>query len=857
MKRRSRHPLNPSICGLRISALFALYRRHLRSHAVAELLAGSGIAVGVALVFGVLVANSSILDSAREIIHAVDGTATLELAARSPHGFSDKLAERAAGLPGVQNAALLLRENAVLEGPRGRAPVQLVGVTAGLVRLGGSATRNLGAGALLLSGGIGLPSGVAGSIGAQTASPVTLIANGAAHTAQVRAVLDAGAIGGVSASGVAVALLPYAQRFVGEPGRVTDVLIRPARGSEKRVVRELRTLAGGRADVVPADNELRLVETAAKPTSQSTALFAAISVMVGFLFALNAMLLTVPERRRAVADMRVQGYDSRQVLLVLGFQALVLGLCASLVGVLAGDVLARTLFHEVPGYLAATFPISGHQTIRLTVVFVAFGCGVLATLLASMAPIFDLRPSQPVDAVLHRPGEPGQSIGRATAGRAAALGSSLVVLVTALVLLAPDLTVIGGVALALAALCMIPLLFRLGTGLLTRFARRYHGGMLAVASIELDATATRSVALAGIAALAIYGSTAVGGARTDLIHGLDRAIVQTWSTGDVWVTPDENSFDVHSFNAGGRLGVLARSPAVTSVRAHQGGFLADGSHRLWIRASPPDNSAMVQSSQLLEGDLEQATARLRENGWAAVSSGFAGEHHLHVGGSFTLPTPSGPARFAVAAITTNIGWPSGTITMNTSDYGRYWQTTDPTTVAVTLKTGISPEAGKRAVEAALGHPPGLRVQTSRERIAEVERSTSQGLNVLSEIAILLLVAAAFALAAALSTAIYQRRVRLASLKAQGFDRFQLWRSLLMESVVVVGIGCVDGAILGLYGHALADRYLRLSTGFPAPFGIGEVQMIATLLVICGISLAVVALPGYAAAGVSPRVSFQE
>ena len=70
--------------------------------------------------------------------------------------------------------------------------------------------------------------------------------------------------------------------------------------------------------------------------------------MVGFLLAVNAMLLTVPERRRFIADMRMQGFDSAQMLLILGFQALLLGLIASLVGVALGEVLSRTLFHKCP-----------------------------------------------------------------------------------------------------------------------------------------------------------------------------------------------------------------------------------------------------------------------------------------------------------------------------------------------------------------------------------------------------------------------------------------------------------------------------------------------------------------------------
>jgi putative ABC transport system permease protein len=142
-------------------------------------------------------------------------------------------------------------------------------------------------------------------------------------------------------------------------------------------------------------------------------------------------------------------------------------------------------------------------------------------------------------------------------------------------------------------------------------------------------------------------------------------------------------------------------------------------------------------------------------------------------------------------------------------------------------------------------------------MAEVKAIGRQGLSVIGDISKLLLLISALALAVALSTAIYQRRGRLASLKAQGFDRLQLWRGVLLESAVVLGIGCLDGAILGLYGHALADRYLRVNTGFAASFSLGAAQIILTLLIVGGASLAVVAIPGYSAAGVAPELSFQE
>lgn len=855
--RPRRFRFDPSIYGLRLTALYALYREHWRYYRAPELMAGAGIAVGVSLVFGVLVANSSILGSTREAIHAVDGSASLELVARSPHGFSQGLAQRVSELPGVADAAPVLRESAVVEGPKGRVLVQLVGVSARIVGLESSATKDLGAGAQLLAGGVGLPSGVANAIGARTERQTKLLVNGVPHTVQVRAVLDAGAIGSLAASRIVVTLLQNAQTLAGQAGRVTQVLVRPYPGKGKQVEGALRGLAAGQIDVEPADHELELAQMALKPTNQSTSLFAAISLMVGFLLALNAMLLTVPERRRQLAEMREQGYDSRQVVVVLASQALALGMAASIVGVLFGDILARTIFDEVPSYLATTFPITGHQQIHLTAVLVAFSCGVLASLFASMSPIMDLRESRPIDAVLHEPGEPGQSIGDDITRNSALLGLAILVIATAMALLNSGLTIPSGVALALATPCFMPILFRAATRVLHHIARHYHGGMLAIATIELEATATRSVALACITALAIYGSVAVGGARTDLIAGIDKGISQEWSTAAVWVTPDQNIFDTDSFHVQGVAAAIAHAPGVASVGAHQGAFLDVGTQRLWIRAAPPGSASMILSSELRQGDLAHARALMLQSGWATVSSGFASEHDLRIGGPFTLPTPSGPARFNVAAITTNIGWPPGTITLNTNDYSHYWQSTDPTTLAVNLKPGTTPTAGARAIGQALGSKSALRVQTSHERIAEVKAIGRQGLSVLGDISNLLLLISALALAAALSTAIYQRRGRLASLKAQGFDRLQLWRSVLLESAVVLGIGCLDGAILGLYGHALADRYLRVSTSFAAPFSVGTAQIVLTLLIVGGVSLAVVAIPGYSAAGVAPELSFQE
>ena len=852
-----RHFFNPLVAGVRMSVLKDMYRIRLRKHAVPELFAAVGIALGVALVFGVLVANTSITGSTAALIRSVNGSARLQLAARSTEGISEQLADRARELPGVQASASVLREDATIVGPRGRQSIQLVGVTATIVTLGGSATRNLGAGTPVLENGLGLPASVAKAIGAQTDQNVTLLTQGDAHTVPVRAVLSRGAIGPVAENPIAVALLPVAQRLAEEPHRVTQVLIQPRAGAERQLASQLRRLAADRATVAPADSELRVLTETAKPLKQSTALFAAISAMVGFLLALNAMLLTLPDRRRLVVELYNQGFDALQIFGILAFQAIVLGVVASLAGLALGEILARTLFHQTPVYLAAAFPIAVSQEVHPVLALLAFCGGVLAVLLASLAPVGALISGRTIDSDLHGPGEPGQRIGLRPTRIAGMLGVAVIASVTLMVFLVPSLTVLGGVLLVFAVPCLVPAVFIFVTRNLKRIGRHARGSMLALASIELNGAATRSTALICVTALAVYGSVAIEGVRHDITKGLDDAVVEYLDSADIWVASNNNFLTIDSFRTGSSVEAIKHAPGVASVRVYQGGLLDIGSRRLWIRARPSGDRRMIQSSQLLHGNLARATALIRSGGWAAISNNFASEYDLNVGATFTLPTPSGNARFKVAAITTNTGWSPGAITINASDYRRFWLTDNPTALEINLLPGVSPSQGKREVERALGGRRGLRVETLQEREASFEASAREGLRNLGDISTLLLLTAALAVASVLSATIWQRRSRLSSLKTQGFDQFQLWRAILLESIISVAIGCVVGAALGVYGHALASRWLAQTTGFPAPFSPDDSQVIVAFAIVIGITLVIVALPGLSATRVSPRAGFQE
>jgi putative ABC transport system permease protein len=852
-----RDRLNPTFGGIRLGTLAHLYARRLRSDALGELLAGTGIAVGVALVFGVLLASTSITGSADELVHGVIGQARLSLVARSADGMPERLAERVSRLPGVQTASPVLQENAAIVGASGRQTVQMIGVTPGIVTLGGAATKNLNASTLLAGEGLGLPSYVANLVGARTGRAVRVLANGESHRVDVQTVLDNTTAGSASQSPVAVGLLGTVQRLTGRPGRVSQILVEPALGMDGAVRRELRRLAAGRLDVVAADNELRQLRTTAAPSEQATTLFAAIGGMVGFLLAFNAMLLTVPGRRRTIADLRMQGFDWRQALLVIGFEALTLGIVASVAGIALGALASHAFLHRVPVYLAFAFPIGSQQAVHLTTLLPAIGCGLCAALFASLPAASDLRPSRPRDAVLRMGETDGATIARELPTRLAVVGAGLLVALSLSTFLAPALTLLSGVLLAVAVILVLPAAFTVFGRLATYVNERLSSTALLVAVRELRQIGMRTIALSGVAALAIFGSVAIGGARHDLVAGSDVNFAEYLGTADLWITTGSNDLTTNSFKAPLVARRLAALSGVASVRRYQGELMDIGARRMWIIGRPTGDRTIVPASQVMTGDAQRADRLVRQGGWMTVSRAFADEHHLRVGNTYALPTPSGAAPERIAAVTTNLGWPSGTVILSNVDYSRYWQTADPSALEIDLRPGVSEVAGQRAVARVLAATPGLSVQTRAERRARYASNSRQALASLQEISLLLLIAAALAVATALSTAIWQRRSQLASLKLQGYDHRQLWRALLMESTIMLGIGSAVGAVLGMYGHLLATRWLRLSTGFPAPFSLGLGGMLFDFALVAGIALLVIAIPGLAAARVSPRVALQE
>lgn len=820
-----------------LRTLLLFYRRHLRVQPLRELMAVVGVAAGVALFFAVQIANSSITGSFEQATHGVAGRATLEVSSRSPEGFEKRIEQQVASTAGVRRAAPILTQQVVLAGPHGSRPVTLVGANEQLAALGGKLVSEFERYAESEHHGlVVLTQSTAEAIGAKPGKTIAIETGGQTRRFSVDAIVPSSQLGGLADSPIAAAPLPIVEHVTGLSDRITHILVEPDAGEQAPLRATLTRRFGSTLNVRSINAEAELLADAAKPEAQLTALFSAISLAVGIILAYNALLLASGERRTFIAYLIRLGAQDVAIIASLAFDALILGVAGSALGLLAGDAISLLAYRAPPGYLAAAFPIGGQRVFSLDTMLIAFAAGIIAAFAAAALPAIAALRSSPAEPESRALSFVRQA--RFNDSLALACGATLVVIAIGASLLWPEVIVFALVLLVAGLVVSLPAIVRHSIQNARRWAQRTGDPSARLAAGELTSAPTRSVALVATGTIAVFLMVTIGGAVADVQKAVRTGAEQTGATADLWIKPGgpENVYGTQSFAYLNTQQTLQHLPVVQTVLPYRESFLDLPSRRIWIIGVPPQASSAVSNGQLIEGSGSTAAARLHQGGWAALSQTIARAQHLHLGQLFNLPTPSGTASFRLAATISNYGWLPGTVLLNGDDYSRLWRTTRANQLAVTLQPGVPVSQGKIAVQQALPANSALTVQTTQERQAQVSTVLGSTLSRLNQTSTVVLIAAIATVIAMMISAVWQRRGRLDALISMGMSIGQLSRLVFYESGCVLLLGCLIGMASGIVGQYLVESWLRHSTGSPIVYTAAWSLGLRTLLIAIAVSV---------------------
>jgi putative ABC transport system permease protein len=831
---------------LRATAALALYRRRLRRRRwIQDLLAVLGIAAGVALLYATQVASTSLSGPVKRLNAGIVGAGQLQVLARGGTTIPEDTYNKVVALPGVKRAAPILQVPGNLVGQQGQADVTFNGADPRIVRLRGSLLRGFSSSDAARQQTVIVPAPVAQRIGLLFGDDASLEIDGR-RLVVPSAVAGAHQLGELVKTSVVLVPLHYLQQLAGVGHNVSRILVEAEPGKVGQVRRELAGLRVGGADVRSSSYETELFDHATKPTTEASAVFSVLSALVGWLFAICALLVTASDRSKLVTQQRRQGFPPSAIVTTLLVEATMIGVLGVAVGLTAGELVSRHGFRSDVGFLSGAFAMGDVRIVSWQSVTIAVAGGLFAAVVGVLAPVRGLV----AEAVL-----PGHAARPRSGGRGRrsipswAFGIAALLVAIVITIAAPNLVVIGLALLAAAVACLIPTALAAAIDLLRWLNRRSSrsSAALELALHQLGAKRwrPRALAIATTGAIAVFGAMSLQGARANLQGGLDRLTHELNAPADVWVTAAGAGSSIGTTPFAPRdLRRIQATPGVARVTPQPAALLDVADERAWLIGAPAGVPPQVTRTQVLDGNAAQANAQVAAGSWALVSKDIADRLGVHVGEAFTLPSPH-PLRMRVAAVLTNLGWPSGAIVIGAGDFRRAWP--GPATVAayqVQAAPGQSPDAVRQSVAAALGKRSGLRVETAAERSARQSQVAKKGLARLSEIATMTLVAAVLAMSAAMVGMLWQHRPIVGGQKFLGLTTGLVWRALLIESGTLFGVGVLFGALFGLLGQVLCTAGVAAVTGSPVVHGLRfDVAGVAVGTVLAASTLAVV-LPGY-------------
>ncbi len=516
--------------------------REVRRRPGRTVLTLAGIVIGVQSLVAIPLTIQTTRRAQRDLFEGLTGKAALEVVPDGQGGFAPELASRLAAVKGVKAAVPVIQSTAAIWGQSGLVPVMTLGVD-----ISGDHARDcvLRRGGLLEDDGqVLLEVSFAQSLGLDVGTAVRLLTPSGTAELRVAGLLEPRGPAAVNAGAVAIMPLATSQRLYRLDGEVNGLNLVLAEGADRDQVslEVAKRLPPGLTVQAPAARAV-LAQEALANTERMLAVLSIASLVAGAFVILNSFLMSLGERRRALAILRSLGATRRQVTRLLFAEAAALGVIGTAAGIplgLAAAVVMTRLMAQLSGPVVPQLGVSAGPLVLAGLL----GPGV--AMLATYVPARGAGRRSPLAELRDRPGSspvgdagPRRWPGYLGFGLLAFFGLVYAVILTGIL---PggvfDILLPAGMALTLVGSAMaIPLALVPLSRLAERLLRPVLGIEAGLAVRQLRRHPTRTSLVVGVLMISVMISTGYGNAILNSLGDAREWMVRVFASLDFLVVP--------------------------------------------------------------------------------------------------------------------------------------------------------------------------------------------------------------------------------------------------------------------------------------------------------------------------------
>ncbi len=654
--------------------------------------------------------------------------------------------------------------------------------------------------------------------------------------------VDFGGSGSAAGYGFTMATPGDIQRWYDQEGQVGQISVAARPGvSPEALVSAIRSIVPASVKVQTgqqnADEQAKQISSSINSFLGPALLaFAGAALLVGAFIIFNTFSISVAERTREFASLRTLGATRGQVLRSVAVEALTIGVFASVAGLFGGVLFAKGIGAL---FKAAGAGIPTENLILATrTVIVALAVGIGITMVAAIGPAVRATRIPPALAL-----EEGARLAPSRASRFAPYIAAVVTL-GGLALLVYGLFGSGPAADKLLGMGGGAVLLFIGLALVAKYIVRPIAAAIGLPLERLSSvvgqlarenaqrnparTALTAAALMVGLGLVVFVAVFTAGLKASIDGAINRLV-----TAQIIVRAESGGFQPIPRRV---QAIASQVPGVATTS----GILYDQVEVNGQRSNLLyDDLGGVEPSRLSAGykfdwihGSDATLSRLNGDN-VVIEEQFAKAHHVGIGDSFKVVTPSG----GTATLTAIGEYRDPTILQgmlaNRRTLEGISEARDPFIILVSTRPGADPAVVQSQMEAALQRFPVAKVNSQQGFKDQVSKQTDQIVYLLYALLAMSVVISLFGIANSLFLSIHERTREFGLLRAIGATRRQVRRMVRYESAITAAIGGVLGIAVGiLFGALITASLNELGLVFRIP--VGQLVIFFVLAVIVGI-----------------------